>query len=72
MNDEFEDIRAAVMAGRVEFHVAQGDLIHIEVGVDDGFFIPNGLGDVMAAGIDDAAAAAAGGGIQFVDGARFH
>lgn len=72
VDDEFENIGTAVMAGSIEFHVAQSDLSHVEIGIDEGFFVPNGLGNVMAAGIDDAAAAAAGLIIQFIDSALFH
>lgn len=56
VDDKFEDIGTAVVAGSVEFHVAQGDLIHVEVGIDEGFLVPNGLGEIMTTGIDDAAA----------------
>lgn len=65
MYDEFQDVWAGVVAGGVEFHVAQDDLVHVQVGVDDGFPVPDGLGDVVTARIDDAAAAAAGRVVQF-------
>ena len=72
VDDEFENIGTAVMAGSIKFHVAQSDLIHVEIGIDEGFLVPNRLGEIMTAGIDDAAAAAAGRVIQFIDGALFH
>lgn len=51
MYDEFQDVWAGVVAGGVEFHVAQDDLVHVQVGVDDGFPVPDGLGDVVTARI---------------------
>lgn len=51
VDNEFEDIGTAVMAGSVEFHMAQSDLSHVEIGVDEGFLVPNGLGEIMTAGI---------------------
>lgn len=56
VDDEFENIGTAVMAGSIKFHVAQSDLIHVEIGIDEGFLVPNRLGEIMTAGIDDAAA----------------
>ena len=72
MYDEFQDVRPGVVAGGVKFHVAQDHLIHIQIGVDDGFPVPHGFCDVMAARVDDAAAATAGCVIQFGNGCAFN
>ena len=61
-----------VVAGGIEFHVTQDNLIHIQVGVDYGFLVPHGFGNVMAARVDDAAAATAGCVIQFGNGCAFN
>ncbi len=71
MYDEFQDVWAGVVAGGIEFHVVQDDLVHVQVGVDEGFPVPGGFGDVMAARVDDAAAAAAGRVVQFGEGSAF-
>lgn len=70
MYDEFQDVWPGVVAGGVKFHVAQDDLV--QVGVDDGFLVPDGFGNVMAARVDDAAAAAAGPLIQLRYGFAFN
>ena len=48
------------MAHAVQLHTAGGDLLHIQVGVDDVLLVPDGDGGLVAEGVDDAAAAPAG------------
>lgn len=44
------------MAHAVQLHTAGGDLLHIQVGVDDVLLVPDGDGGLVAEGVDDAAA----------------
>ena len=47
------------MAADVVFHAARGDAAEVEVGVDYALAVPQGLGELMAVGVNDAAPAAA-------------
>ena len=48
------------MAAAVKLHAAGGNLLHVKIGVNNGFFVPDGFACFVAEGVDDAAAAAAG------------
>ena len=48
------------MAAAVKLHAAGGNLLHVKIGVDDLFLVPDSFAGIMAEGVDDAAAAAAG------------
>lgn len=47
------------MAAHVVLHLGGRDLLHIQIGVDHGFLIPDAFADQVAERIDDAAAASA-------------
>ena len=51
---------SCVMAAAVKLHAAGGNLLHVKIGVDDRFLVPDSFAGIMAEGVDDAAAAAAG------------
>ena len=57
---QLQNIGSCIVSAAVKFHAAGRNLLHVEVGVDDRFFIPDGLARVMSEGVNDAAAAAAG------------
>ena len=56
---EFEDIGARVVPAGIKFHLGRRRFAEVEIGNDELFPVPNGLGEELAEGIDDAAAAAA-------------
>lgn len=59
VNDQLQHIRSRVMTDSIVLHLAGCGKLHVEIRIDDRFFIPYGLRHVVPVRIYDAAAAAA-------------
>ena len=57
--DEARHVGARIVAAHIVLHAAGGHLLHIQLGVEDAFLIPECLRHGVARGIDDRAAPAA-------------